>query len=53
MQASAAGNQAFVILKQLRDAAEDQTGIASRLSEIIKIISRDMGVDGALCFISI
>lgn len=53
MQASAAGNQAFVILKQLRDAAEDQTGIASRLSEIMKIITREMGVDGALCFISI
>lgn len=50
---SSSVNQAFVILKLLRDIAEENIPIAARLNRIIKIISDEMQADAASCFISI
>ena len=50
---SSTTNQAIVILKQLRQAADEEAKISDRLSRIMKIIAEQMGYDGVSCFVAI
>lgn len=53
MESRATANQAYVILKHLRQIAEEQTDISVRMNNIMNIIAQEMGVDAASCFINI
>lgn len=48
-----AANQAFAILKLLRDVTEETLPIAEKLNKIIRIIAQEMEAEGASCFVSI
>ena len=44
-------NQAFKILKRLRQETEEQTDISSCLNKIMGIIAEEMGYDEVSCFV--
>ena len=44
-------NQAFKILKRLRQVSEDQSEISVRLNTIMSVIAEEMGYDGVSCFV--
>ena len=53
MESRSAANQAYVILKLLRQIAEEPIDISARLNQIMSVIAREMQVDAASCFINI
>ncbi len=48
-----AANQAFAILKLLREIIEEQTAVEDKLNRITQVIAEQMHADAASCFISI
>ena len=53
MESRSAANQAYIILKLLRQIAEEPVDISARLNQIMSVIAREMQVDAASCFINI
>ena len=53
MNSRAAANQAYVILKRLRQQMEEQTDISVRLNNSMSVIAEEMQVDAAFCFVNI
>lgn len=53
MESRSTANQAYVILKLLRQIAEEPIDISARLNKIMSVIAQEMQVDVASCFINI
>ena len=53
MESRSTANQAYVILKLLRQIAEEPIDISARLNKIMSVIAQEMQVDAASCFINI